>query len=141
MKKTSILIFAVVLALVMTSCVKDDLFDTPHPTSGSLVVTAEWNARSNNASIPEDYLIRIGSASQLVGGITNTFNRLLLPGKHTMLVFNRPDGISIFGDIATVDGISKASSNIEPMPEFLFAYSSDIMIAADDTIRVTAPMK
>lgn len=85
------------LAASTSSCVKDELFDTPHPTSGALVVTTDWAGRSNNAVIPRDYVIRIGDHWQQVEGITNTFDRLLTPGKHTMLIYNRPECISISG--------------------------------------------
>ena len=32
-------------ALSLTGCVKDELFDTPHPGKGSITVTADWSAR------------------------------------------------------------------------------------------------
>ncbi len=124
----------------MTSCVKDELFDTPHPTAGALVVTTDWEGRSSNAAIPEDYVIRIGEQAQEVSGLTNTFGSLLNPGQHRMLVYNQPEGINISGNIATVASYSRASNRIHPLPGFLFGYSAEIAVAADDTLRVTAPM-
>ena len=38
--KTSLL--AAALLLAATSCVKDELHDTPHPDTGKITVTADW---------------------------------------------------------------------------------------------------
>ena len=140
MNKTLFLLFAAALGALMTSCVKDDLYETPHPTTGALVVTTGWDARSSNATIPDEYVIRVGEQMQEVSGLTNTCNSLLSPGQHTMLVYNRPAGIDISGDIATVASDSRAADRIHPLPGFLFGYSTEFTVAADDTLRVTAPM-
>lgn len=140
MNKPTTFIFAAAIAATLTSCVKDDLYDTPHPSTGAVVVTTEWDSRSSNAPIPDDYLIRIGEQEQQVTGLTNTFARLLPPGEHTMLVYNRPEGITIAGDIATVNSTSRAAGQIHPTPGFLFGHSASIHVAADDTTRIIAPM-
>lgn len=140
MNKTSILLFAAALAASVTSCVKDELHDTPHPYAGAVIVTTDWSARSSNASQPADYIIRIDGMSQPVSGLTNTFGRLLSPGEHSLLVYNQPEGISVSGDIATVETETRAAGRIHPLPGFLFGHSAEITVAADDTLRVVAPM-
>lgn len=140
MNKTINLLFAGAMATLMMSCVKDDLYDTPHPTQGALVVTTTWDGRSSNADIPANYMIRIGSTQHEVSGLTNTYGDLLAPGEHTMLVYNRPAGISIAGDIATVDAASRDGGRIEATPGFLFGHAMPVNIVADDTVRVTSPM-
>ncbi len=140
MNKISTILFAAAAAAMMTSCVKDELFDTPHPAAGALIVTAEWGSRSSNADIPQEYTVRIGSAEQTMTGETNTFGALLEPGSQQMLVYNNPAGITISGDIATVDADSRADDCVHPHPEFLFRHATDILVAADDTLHVTAPM-
>lgn len=140
MNKTSILLFAAALAASVTSCVKDELFDTPHPSTGALIVTTDWSARSSNATQPADYIIRVGEHSQSVAGLTNTFDRLLAPGEHTLLVYNEPEGITVSGDIATVETDARAADRIHPLPGFLFGHAADISVTPDDTLRVIAPM-
>ena len=44
--KTSLLTAALLLAA--TSCVKDELHDTPHPDTGKITVTADWTDRGEN---------------------------------------------------------------------------------------------
>ena len=45
--KTSLL--AAALLLSTTSCVKDELHDTPHPDYGKITVTADWTDRGAGA--------------------------------------------------------------------------------------------
>ena len=40
---------------ILTSCVKDDLYDTPHPDRGAVVVTTDWSGKSTEADIPQAY--------------------------------------------------------------------------------------
>ena len=42
--KTSLL--AATLLLAATSCMKDELHDTPHPDTGKITVTADWTDRA-----------------------------------------------------------------------------------------------
>ena len=42
--KTSLL--AAALLLAATSCMKDELHDTPHPDTGKITVTADWTDRA-----------------------------------------------------------------------------------------------
>ena len=39
-------------AVLFSSCVKDTLYDTPHPDSGKIAVTADWSARGEGIDIP-----------------------------------------------------------------------------------------
>ncbi len=129
---------------MLTSCVKDDLYDTPHPDRGAVVVTADWSGRSTEADIPQAYTLRIGEKEQSVSATTNVFDALLAPDSYGLTIYNTPEGISINGNTATVDGISdgtKAAGCIEPQPGYLFASHQEINVAADDTLRVTAPMR
>lgn len=32
---------------LMSSCAKDDVYHTPHPTQGALLVTTDWSDRSS----------------------------------------------------------------------------------------------
>ena len=46
-KKTRYMtILTAAIALSLTSCVKDELFNTPHPDLGAVIVTTDWSAKS-----------------------------------------------------------------------------------------------
>lgn len=124
--------------LMLTSCVKDKLYNTPHPDRGAVVVSADWNGRSGEADIPQVYTIRIGSGEQNVSGDANLFNTLLVPGGYDLTVFNTPDSISVSGDMASVSGA--IVGDIAPQPGYLFACRNRITVAADDTLRTTVKM-
>lgn len=130
------------LSLSLGSCVKDELFDTPHPDKGAVVVTTDWSGRSGEAAVPGEYLLRIGTAEQNVSGATNVFETLLLPGTHDLLVCNTPpDGMSVSTVDATASVNRTAAGYIAPLPGYLFASRQSINVSADDTLHVTATMK
>lgn len=138
------LILAAVLSL--TACVKDDLYDTPHPDKGAIVVQVDWSDLMPEA-VPDSYVINVDGEEQTVSGTTNTVDKLAEPGEHTLLIYNRPTGISISGDVASVNeaAASRAetvSVNIEPLPDYLFSFFTTIDVQADDTLRIqTKPVQ
>ena len=125
---------------ILTSCVKDDLYDTPHPDRGAVVVTTDWSGKSTEADIPQAYTLRIGGREQNVSAATNVFDALLAPGGYGLTMYNSPEGISIDGNKATVNPVDLTGA-IEPHPGYLFASHQDISVVADDTLHVTAPMR
>lgn len=44
---------------LMSSCAKDDVYHTPHPTQGALLVTTDWSDRSSESVQPVSYLLCI----------------------------------------------------------------------------------
>ena len=56
--KTSLL--AAALLLSATSCVKDELHDTPHPDTGRITVTADWSDRGEGVDIPAEWTLTMG---------------------------------------------------------------------------------
>ena len=38
-------------AVLLSSCVKDTLYDTPHPDYGKIAVTADWSARGEGIDL------------------------------------------------------------------------------------------
>lgn len=127
------------LLLLSASCVKDDLHNTPHPDKGAVKVTTDWTGRSSDAVVPDSYVLRTGGNEQTVSGETNAVNTLFAPGRQELLVYHRTEGISIDGNIATVN--TRADGTLEPMPGFLFSATKELDIVADDTVRVTIPMQ
>ena len=57
------------VALMLTSCVKDDIDNTPHPSQGAIVITTDWSSRADQAVQPVSYTLR-GPASP--GKATNS---------------------------------------------------------------------
>ena len=130
---------AVLAAISLASCVKDELYNTPHPDSGAVVVTADWSDRNSDADIPQAYILSIDGQEQEVSRETNVLNRLLPAGKYTLAAYNKADQVTVANNTASVNATS--AKHINPMPGYLFASVQDINVVADDTLRITARMK
>ena len=134
---TAMITFVAVFSL--TGCVKDELYNTPHPDKGAIVVQMDWSNLLPEA-VPESYVIRVDDYEQTVSGSTNTVERLSEPGEHTLTVYNKPQGITINGDIASVNEIiggRAVGSRVEPLPDYLFSISETVDVNKDDTLRIT----
>ncbi len=129
---------ATLTAVTLISCVKDDLYDTPHPDTGAVVVTADWSDKSSDAVLPARYTLSINDIEQETQSNKTVFNQLLFPGKYTLKVFNNSDGIAVNGQNIQVNNTS--AGFIEPLPGYVFALLREIDVQADDTLRVTAQM-
>ena len=134
---TAILTTALVLSF--TSCVKDELFNTPHPDKGVVIVTTDWSAKSAEAEMPQSYTLRVETEEQNVSEIINQFKTLLPQGRYELTAYNTPEHIGVSGNTATV-AESKAGC-MEPMPGYLFTAHQAIDVTADDTLRVTVPVR
>lgn len=133
-----ILIHLVILALIV-SCSKGKPHHTPHPDQGAVVVTADWSGKSSEADIPLKYVLRIADVKQEVSGEKNTFKQLLDPGQYSLAVYNTPEHIAVDGNVASME--KSSAGDIDPAPGYLFASVQEITVLADDSLRVTAPMK
>lgn len=135
---------AILTAVLFASCKKSEhrnepRHNTSHPDMGAVVVTADWNGRSGEADIPQQYTLRTGESEQEASGETNVLRELLSPDDYTLAVYNTPDRIAVVGNTASVNGAS--AGQINPSPGYLFASVQDISVRADDTLRVTARME
>ena len=54
-------IMAAAAAVLLSSCVKDTLYDTPHPDYGKIAVTADWSARGEGIDIPATWTVTAGT--------------------------------------------------------------------------------
>lgn len=138
MKKINILIIGMA-TILCSSCVKDDLFDTPHPDTGGLTVTTDWTGISDEASIPDAYIMQIGDRKQQVSGVTNRFDKLLASGSHTLYVYNLPQDMTLSGTTMAVD--PQTGGGIQPFPGNLFIADKQFDITADSEIALTVPME
>jgi hypothetical protein len=128
----------VAAGVLLASCVKDELYNTPHPDKGAVLVTTDWTGCSSDAVLPADYILRIGSEEQTVKGETNVFKSLFLPETQSLLVYHQAEGVTVSGTTATVNTLEDGTLN--PMPGFLFSASKELEIQKDDTLKVTVPM-
>ena len=128
-----------VMLLLLVSCVKDDLYNTPHPDKGAVKVTTDWTDRSSDATLPDSYILRIGAQEQTVSGAVNAFDALFPPGKQDLLVYHQAEGITISGTTAMVNSLPDGM--LEPAPGYLFSASGTLEVMKDDTLHLTVPMK
>ncbi len=136
-KKGRWLILALAV-LQLAGCVKDELYNTPHPDKGAVQVTTDWTGRSSDAVLPTDYILRTGGEEQTVKGETNVLKSLFLPGTQSLLAYHQTEGITISGTTATVNTLEDGT--LDPMPGFLFSAAKELTIPQDDTLKVTVPM-
>lgn len=131
------------VALMLTSCVKDDIYNTPHPSQGAIVITTDWSSRADQAVQPVSYTLRVSGQSgqsdeQPVKGNTNIFHSLLAAAAYELLVYNIPEAITVTGDVATI--ASTDENNIEALPGYLFSATQTLDVVKDDTLFVTVGM-
>ena len=113
-ERHKLLTFVSVMLLLLVSCVKDDLYNTPHPDKGAVEITTDWTGRSSDAVVPGSYILRIGTKEQTVSKETNVFDALFLPGTQDLLVYNPAEGITVNENTATVNRLPDGT--LEPMP-------------------------
>lgn len=138
--KTSLL--AAALLLAATSCVKDELHDTPHPDTGKITVTADWTDRGEGVELPAQWTVMMGDYTGTETGETHAPDYLFNPGDYTLAAYSTPENITISGSTATVaptagDGTGSFISNA---PGWLFTSVQEVTIEADTDYDLTAAM-
>lgn len=112
-------------ALLLSSCVKDELYNTPHPGKGVVAVSTDF---------PQDYTVEVDRQP-----IDGTVTEPLQPGEHTVLIYNTPEGFTIADGIARVnaaDGTDAGNALINPLPGHLYSGTKTVTVMADDTLHV-----
>lgn len=127
-----------VIAVSLTSCVKDELYNTTHPATGKVIVDTDWSRISEDAAMPQSYIIGIAGQSMNVSGPTNIVDRVLNPGEYTLGVYNIPEGMNLEGIVMSVN--KDANGYLNPMPEHLFASYQNVAVKADTDMKIGAPM-
>ena len=72
-------------------------------------------------------------------GEGNTASDPLIPGEHTVLVYNTPEGFTVTDGIAyveRVDGTRALTDLIDPLPETLYSGTKTVTVVADDTLHL-----
>ena len=139
--KTSLL--AAALLLAATSCVKDELHDTPHPDYGKITVTADWTDRGDGVDIPAEWTVTMGDYTGTETGTTHAPDYLFAPGSYTLAAYNTPENITVSGTIATVAKAHGDAADlfISNAPGWLFTSVQEIEIEADTDYALTAVMR
>lgn len=141
MRKTIYIIrycVAAALTLAATSCVKDELHDTPHPDYGKITVTADWSDRGGGVDIPAEWTVTMGDYTGTETGATHSPDYLFKPGGYTLAAYNTPEGITISGTMATVAAADGGC--IVNTPGWLFSSVQEVAIEADTDYSLTAVM-
>ena len=149
--KTSL--FAAALLLAATSCVKDELHDTPHPDTGKITVTADWSDRGDGVDIPAEWTVTMGNYSGTETGTAHAPDYLFVPGSYTLAAYNTPENITVSGTIATIAPDSKVRSGqsvtqklpfsatlISNAPGWLLTSVQEVTVEADSDYELTAAM-
>lgn len=130
------------IALSLTSCVKDDLYDTPHPDYGRITVSADWTERGEGVPAPKKWVISIGDYTAEETGSTHEAERLFEPGDYRLITYNPAVGITVAGTTATVSTASGERENafISGSPDWFFANVQEITVEKDREHAFTAAM-
>ena len=132
-------VLTAVFALSLTSCVKDELFDTPHPDKGAVVVTADFSDRSAACPCPVEYRLAIWG-EECVATAEKAFCHPILFTPRTYWIDARNDcnGMTAQGKTIRVNAVG--TDGIESLPGYLFTARREIQVIEDDTLRVNLPM-
>ena len=128
------------LALSLTSCVKDKLFDTPHPDHGKVAVTADWTARGEGIAVPEKWTVNIGDYTGEETTRTHAPDYLFTPGEYSIIAYNPTENITVSGTTASISSGNGRSGFISGTPGILFTHVQDVTIEKDKVHEFTAVM-
>ena len=133
-------LYTAALLLAATSCVKDELHDTPHPDYGKITVTADWTDRGDGVDIPAEWTVTMGDYTGTETGETHAPDYLFAPGNYTLAAYNIPENITISGTTATVAPETGNGTYISNAPGWLFTSVQEVTIEADTDYDLTAAM-
>lgn len=126
-------------ALTLTGCVKEELFDTPHPGKGSITVTADWSARGEGIATPESWNLSMGDYHGTETAATHAPDHLFEPGSYSLVAWNPATDISVSGTSASVTSIADGCLSSEL--GWLFTSVQEVTIDADRDHAFTAAMQ
>ena len=136
---------AAAAALLAASCVKDTLYDTPHPDYGKIAVTADWSARGEGIDIPATWTVTMGDYTGTETSATHAPDHLFAPGSYTLAVWNPAEGITVNGTTATVAAATgnRAGTDafVDNAPGWFFTHTEQVSIEKDKDYPLTAAMR
>lgn len=149
------LVGAVAIATLLTACdVKDPIYNTSHPDSGTITLTTDWSGIGEGLTAPAAYTVATlpaaaagatGGYTATLNGTTNTLDRFFAPGAYRILVYNTPEHITVSGTTASVEAATSPTGQsgtfVHNAPEWLFTSATDAVIEADKDHAFTAVMQ
>ena len=135
---------AAATALLTASCVKDTLYNTPHPNHGKITVTADWSARGEGIDIPATWTIAMGDYTGTETAATHAPDHLFAPGSYTLVAWTPAEGITVSGTTATVapaSGSQTTGTFIDNAPGWFFTHTEQVTIEKDTDYPLTAAMQ
>ena len=127
-------------AVLLSSCVKDELYDTPHPDTGKITVTADWTDRGDGVDIPAEWTVTMGNYTGTESGETHAPDYLFELGNYTLVAYNTPENIIVSGTTATVAPETGNGTYISHAPGWLFTSVQEVSVEADTDYELTAAM-
>ena len=132
-------------AVLLSSCVKDTLYDTPHPDYGKIAVTADWSARGEGIDIPATWTVTMGDYTGTETSATHAPDHLFAPGSYTLAVWNPAEGITVSGTTATIAAATgnRAGTDafVDNAPGWFFTHTEQVSIEKDKDYPLTAVMQ
>ena len=132
-------------AVLLSSCVKDTLYDTPHPDYGKIAVTADWSACGEGINIPATWTVTMGDYTGTETSATHAPDHLFAPGSYTLAVWNPAEGITVSGTTATVAAATgnRAGTDafVNNTPGWFFTHTEQVSIEKDKDYPLTAVMQ
>ncbi len=132
-------------AVLLSSCVKDTLYDTPHPDYGKIAVTADWSARGEGIDIPTTWTVTMGDYTGTETSATHAPDHLFAPGSYTLAVWNPAEGITVNGTTATIAAATgnRAGTDafVDNAPGWFFTHTEQVSIEKDKDYPLTAVMQ
>lgn len=145
---------AVIFSLLAACDVKDPIYNTSHPDSGTITLTTDWSGIGEGLTAPAAYTVATlpaaaagatGGYTATLNGTTNTLDRLFDPGAYRILVYNTPEHITVSGTTASVEAATPpaglSGTFVHNAPDWLFASATDAVIEADKEHAVAAVMQ
>ena len=126
--------------VLFSSCVKDELHDTPHPDTGKITVTADWTDRGDGVDTPAEWTVTMGEYTGTETGETHAPDYLFNPGSYTLAAYNIPEDITISGTTATVAPGTGNGTYISNAPGWLLTSVQEVTVEADTDHDLTAAM-
>lgn len=132
-------------AVLLSSCVKDTLYDTPHPDYGKIAVTADWSARGEGIDIPATWTVTMGDYTGTETSATHAPDHLFAPGSYTLAVWNPAEGITVSGTTATIAAATENRAGtdvfVDNAPGWFFTHTEQVSIEKDKDYPLTAVMQ
>ena len=140
MKAKRTIIIGMAAAVLLSSCVKDELYNTPHPDTGKITVTADWTDRGDGVDTPAEWTVTMGGYTGTETEATHTPDYLFNPGSYTLAAYNTPENITISGTTATVAPETGNGTYISNAPGWLLTSVQEVTVEADTDYDLTAAM-